>query len=433
MSSAPHNVEAERALVARLLLDPSQIALVASEVSAEDFYVAAYRQAFRLMVDLSSEGKAIDIVTLQAAGADVDPLDLTGAHHGALVDYAAIIRKDAFRRKVLAAGDRVSRAAEQGDGDMMAVVQAAFADLAQESGPGKLASSSAAVDDYLVELTKRMAGVRTGLTYSSVPGLDRFLLPAMPGDLIILAARPGVGKSAMALALAHHWAELGDGVVLFVSLEMKRNQILDRLSARMSGISSKKIITGDLDDEEYEELKRALEASRSLAIEYLDDRFATSATVRSMAARVGMQRGKLAAIVVDYLGILKDAGDNEVQRIGRITGNLKAIAGEAECPVLALSQLNRGVEMREDKHPRLADLRDSGAVEQDADIVIGLTDMGAMMDVEVLKQRQGANGRLRVRFDGNTTTFHEPGPWSDTTPAKSPEAAKVEAGTALTW
>lgn len=431
MSSAPHNVEAERALVARLLLDPSQIAVVASEVSAEDFYVSAYRQAFRLMVDLSTEGKAIDIVTLQAAGADVDPLDLTGAHHGALTDYAAIIRKDAFRRKVLAATDRVARAAEHGEVDLMAAVQAAFADLAQESGPGKLASSSAAVDDYLVELTKRMAGVRTGLTYASVPGLDGILLPAMPGDLIILAARPGVGKSAMALALAHHWAELGDGVVLFVSLEMKRNQILDRLAARLSGIGSKKIITGDLSTDEYLGLTAALEASRSLAIEYLDDRFSTSATVRSMAARVGMQRGKLAAIIVDYLGILKDPGDNEVQRIGRITGNLKAIAGEAECPVLALSQLNRGVEMREDKHPRLSDLRDSGAVEQDADIVIGLTDMSPMMDVEVLKQRQGANGRLRVRFDGNTTTFHEQGPWRS---PLAPEATKtVEAEPTLSW
>jgi replicative DNA helicase len=421
-------VDAERALVARLLLDPSQIPLIASELSHEDFFVDSYAEAFKTMVRLSSAGKAVDIVTLQAAGADVDPLDLTGAHHGALTDYAAIIRQDAFRRKVLAAVDRVARAAEYGDGDLMSTLQSAFVDLSQESGTSKLSTSSEAVDDYLEQMTRRLAGERTGLTFGSIPGLDNVLLPAEPGDLIILAARPGVGKSAMALALANHWAALGDGPVLFVSLEMKRKKILDRLVARVSGVSSQKLILGDVTPEEEASVREGLERIRQLPIVYLDDRYSTTATVRSMAARVAMQKGKLSAIVVDYIALLNDPGDQEVQRIARITGNLKSLAGEADCPVLALSQLNRQVEFRADKHPILSDLRDSGAGERDADTGIAPTDLDPMMDVEVLKQRQGNTSRIRVRFDGNTTSFHAPGPWSE------PEAApSAEEEPALTW
>jgi replicative DNA helicase len=232
----------------------------------------------------------------------------------------------------------------------------------------------------------------------------------------------------MALALAHHWAELGDGPVLFVSLEMKRKKILDRLVARVSGVSSQKLILGDVTPEEEASVREGLERIRQLPIVYLDDRYSTTATVRSMAARVAMQKGKLSAIVVDYIALLNDPGDQEVQRIARITGNLKSLAGEADCPVLALSQLNRQVEFRADKHPILSDLRDSGAVEQDADTVIALTDLDPMMDVEVLKQRQGNTSRIRVRFDGNTTSFHAPGPWSE------PEAApSAEEEPALTW
>lgn len=416
MTAELSHPEAERALIARLLLDPVQIPLVSGDLTGDDFAVAAYGEAFRAMVKLAEGGQPVDIVTLQAAGADVDPLDLTGAHHGPLESYAAIIRGDAFRRKVVTAAKKVERAAERAEGDLMAVIQTAFAGVISGSEQANLSSSSAAVDDYLIELTKRMAGVRVGLTYG-IPGLDRALNPALPGDLLILAARPGVGKSAMALAVAHHWATLGDGPVLFVSLEMTRNQLMDRLTSRVAGVSAQKIIKGSLTDEEKSSVDYSLsDVIRGLPIHYLDNRYSTSATVRSTAARVKMQNGgKLAAIVVDYIGILKDQGDQEVQRIGKITGQLKALAGEAGCPVLALSQLNRQVEMRGDKHPGLSDLRDSGAVEQDADIVIALTRRGSdvKMDIEILKQRQGQVGRFSVRFDGDTSSFYAPGAWGE--------------------
>lgn len=425
------NAEAERALIARLLLDPAQIPFISGKVKADEFGIPEYGKAFSIMVRLSNEDKPVDIVTIRAAGAEIDPLELTGAHRGALEGYAAIIRDNAFRRKVVAAADRVIRAAEFGDDRLMDTVQGAFAELAQGADPGKLVTSSDAVDEYLEEMALRLAGEETGLTYG-VPGLDELLLPLRSGELAIVAARPGVGKSALALALAHHWA--GRGTVLYVSLEMDKNQIIDRLASRVSGIGAGKIIRGDLDDREQEEVRSALEKIRQLPIDYLDDGFATSASVRSTAARVRMQAGgKLAAIIVDYLGLLNDPGDSEVQRIGRITRQLKGLSRDAGCPVLALSQLNRQVEMREDKHPRLSDLRDSGAVEQDADVVLALTrDMDSpWMDIEVLKQRQGGVGRLSVHFSGDTSTFSRPS--AQPVWRVVPKAAPAEESGLLNW
>lgn len=399
---------AEQGLVARLLLDPRQIALIQDKVGPDDFYIPAYRQAYRVMLELQQERKVPDIVSLQARGVDVDVLDLTPMHHAPLDSYAEEIKHSSFRRKVLAASDRVARAAELGDGDLMSVVSEAFTEIVQGTEQGDLATSSEAVDDYLGTLAERIAGEGLGMTYG-VPKMDGHLLPAEPGDLIIMAARPSVGKSAMAENVADHWARLDQGPVLYVSLEMRKTKIIDRTISRYSGIGANKVIRGQLDPEEVEVVQAEAARLRDRPIVWLDNGFATSADVRAAAAKTRLlYEGKLAGIVVDYLQILKDPGESEVQRVTRISRNLKAIAVENDCPVLALSQFSRRME-QERRDPVLSDLRESGAIEQDADVVIAMTRTleSPVMSVHILKQRQGSVGKFGLHFEGDTSTFTE--------------------------
>lgn len=403
-----HSEKAEQGLVARLLLDPRQIALVSGEVAPEDFYVSAYREAFRVMLRLQEERKSVDIVALQAEGIDVDVLDLTPAHHAPLTDYAGQIKTAAFRRKVLAAADRVGRAAAGGTDDLMAVVSDAFTDVVRGSEQGSVTGSGPAMDEYLGSLAGRLAGENLGMKYG-IPKMDDRLLPAEGGDLIIMAARPSVGKSAMAENVADQWARAGKGPVLFVSLEMRKAKIIDRTLSRYTGISANKIIQGHLTDEEYEQVKAEAEKLKLRPMVWLDNGFATTADVRSAAAKTRLLHdGKIGGIVVDYLQILKDAGDQEVQRVTKISRNLKAIAVENDCPLLALSQFSRRVEL-ERREPELSDLRESGAIEQDADVVIAMQRQldHPVMRVYILKQRQGSIGNFAINFDGDTSTFSE--------------------------
>lgn len=403
---------AEQALVAKLLLDPREIAMVSGAVAPEDFYISDYREAYRTMLRLSSENRSVDIVALQSEGVSIDVLDLTPAHHAPLLDYAATIKAMSFRRKVAAAGDRIARAAQDGGENLMSILQDAVTDVVRGSEQGAISSPREAVEDYLGTLAGRMAGENLGLTYG-VAGLDQHLLPAEGGDLIIMAARPSVGKSAMAEAVADHWARLGKGPVLFASLEMKKSKIIDRTLSRITGISANKIIRGDLTEEELESVRAAARGLADRPLIFLDNGFATTADLRSAAAKTKMLHdGRLAGVVVDYMQILKDPGDQEVQRVTRISRNLKAIAVENDCPLIALSQFSRRVE-EERREPELRDLRESGAIEQDADVVVAMQrPLGnEVMRVFVLKQRQGAVSKFGIRFDGDHSTFSELVSW----------------------
>jgi replicative DNA helicase len=414
---------AEQGLVAKLLLDPRKIALVNGLVSPEDFYVSDYRQAYRVMLELAAERKPFDIVALQSAGVDVDVLDLTPAHHAPIEEYAATIKEKAFRRSVMGMADRLGRAAEDGDSDLMVVLQESLAEVIRGTDAGGMTTPTQAVEDYLGTLAGRMAGEGVGLTYG-IPGMDERLLPAEPGELIVMAARPSVGKSAMAENVADHWSRLGKGPVLFVSLEMKKTKIMDRTLSRYTGISANKIIRGDLTAEELELVKAEAEKLRSRPIIWLDNGFATSGDVRAAAAKAKMLNdGKLAAIVVDYMQILKDMPGSDLRhKVTFISSMLKAIAVENECPVLALSQFSRSVAV-ERRDPELTDLRESGAIEQDSDVVIAMTRNleSPVMGVHILKQRQGSVSKFGVHFDGDHSLFKPLSTWSNPLAAEAKE------------
>jgi replicative DNA helicase len=230
--------------------------------------------------------------------------------------------------------------------------------------------------------------------------------------MVIIAARPSVGKTALAESVADFWSTQAEHPILFASLEMGINQILDRTVSRYTGIPAQLIIRGQLNDQEFSKVESVMGKIEERRVWYLDDSFATTAAIRAACAKVRLMTGGLSGVVVDYLSLLKDSGDQEVQRVTRISRNLKAIAREFNVPMLVLSQLNRAVEQREDKHPKLYDLRESGAIEQDADVVLGLSrTLGTpYMDVEVLKNRQGPLDMVKLYFDPDRVTFHEENP-----------------------
>jgi replicative DNA helicase len=419
-----------------LILEPGQIALISGSLSPDDLYVQAYRDLYRSMIRLAGEGRPIDVVTLQDEGNEVDVLDLTAGHHAPLSQYVEIIQRKALDREVLAAVEKVQDSVSQGDPNIIVTLQRAMSDVLHRTKEGIQVPVFRAVEEYLVKLTARQAGEEPGLEWG-IPGMDKIVHPAAAGKFIIVAARPSVGKTALAETIAETWAQQGRGVVLFCSLEMGVEELLDRAMARRSGVQAKKIIRGKMSDEELGRVQEAATWCKGLSLEYLDDPRTTTAGLQSAAARTKLRNeGALAAIVVDYIQLLsdEDRGDNPVWRMTKISRGLKALAREYRVPVLALSQFNRELDKR-GGDPILSDLRESGALEQDADVVIALTGHrgSGMRHAHVLKQRQGETGVFDIRLDGDTMTWHAPGPWSRIYEDEPSYPVNQGLGTDLEW
>ena len=409
VNQLPSNVQAEELLIAKLLLDPNQIPLLSDKLAPEHFYLPDHRLAYSAMLKLSQKGKSIDAFTISTeAGRTLDlPIgNLTPAHSGDVGEYANAIRAAAFQRQVIAVGDKIQRIGFAGNDDALARVQDEVTALVRGAHEGNLLSPHAAVDEYLKTLAKRQSGGMTGLRYGMKP-LDDRIQPASGGDMIILAARPSVGKTAFAETIADNWASQTEYPILFVSLEMRMDQLFDRAVSRSTSLPAQKIIRGQLDTEDYNKAVESAEQRRNVDIWYLPDPYADTSAVRAAAAKTKLIHGGIGGIAVDYLQLLTDKGEQEVQRVTRISRNLKAMAMEFACPILVLSQLNRAVEMRDDKHPKLYDLRESGAIEQDADVVLGLSrQLGTSnMDVEVLKNRNGELAMIPMWFDPTRVKF----------------------------
>lgn len=396
--------QAERAIVGALIVDPSRIAEVAKALEPGHFGSRKYREAYEAMLDLVAKGKRVDAINLRYAGIDTADMALTDGT--AVEDYVDIVKEDAFRRVVDTHVALLGEALDErrGKADILSLLGTLTSEVHQQSQDDSTFDQTRAVSTYraIMEERKR-SGV--GQTYG-IPKLDQYLQPAHAGDMVIVAARPSVGKTVMAEHIADHWAFEADKPVLFVSLEMSLGQLMDRAVSRWGGVPSASITRGLMTNDEEKRVELALEARSSVNLWYVDNAYATTATVRAAAAEVSLHAGGLSGIVVDYLQLLKDKGDNDNQRVGKISSYLKALARENSCPILVLSQLNRRSEYREDTTPKLSDLRDSGALEQDADVVIGLNrdkedpENERWMDVVVLKNRQGPLSRVEVEFDG---------------------------------
>jgi replicative DNA helicase len=429
----PQDLDTERALLGALMLSQSAIYEVADIVGVDSFYAGKHRVIFEAMLGLHGKGEPIDVVTLSAKLKERKQLQEIGgagylselvgaaASPGSARHYAQTVQTKFVLRSLIGAADTIGELGFQEDRDVEVVLDEAqqavfsvtqspmlrtFKDLKDELGPAMERI------EQLQKHEKGLRGIPTGFAQ-----LDNLLAGLQKSDLVILAARPSMGKTALALDIARQTATKHGTPVGIFSLEMSSEQLVDRMLAAQAGVNSWKLRTGKItSDDEFERLQAALGVLSEAPI-YIDDKPSTTVLgMRSVARRLKMEKG-LKLIIVDYLQLITPVSsrgnDNLVQQVTEISRSLKAMARELEVPVLALSQLSRAVETRRGR-PRLSDLRDSGSIEQDADVVMFIhrddkmnenSDRPGVAEILIEKHRNGPTGKVELRFDEEKTTF----------------------------
>ena len=395
--------QAEKALVARVLIDPEQLASVEG-LEPEDFGIPDMAAAFRVIQRLSADGRVPDAVLVEEeSGVEIDVLELSPASFAPIDQYVAAIKDAAVRRRIVGVLDQARVGIKSGSSDPVEALNKALDQIGRDRGVTGVRKASDVVRAYRDEFHRR-ATLGDGLQYG-IEGLDSALLPMRAGRLVVFASRPGIGKTALAESVSDYAARFGP--VLFVSLEMTAEELTDRAMARMSGLSAQDIMRGKVG---VEKLDDHLKARADAPIVYVDEGGTTTSDILAAAQKVKMMNeGNLGLVIVDYLQLVADKGENEVYRVGGISHNLKRLAMKMKCPVLALAQLNRNIEA-ERRKPRLSDLRDSGAIEQDADVVMIMQGEPYRSErtLHILKQRQGKTGEIYLNFDGDTQRWSSP-------------------------
>lgn len=428
----PQNVEAEQAVLGAVLLDSDSLVSVLERISSEDFYRTAHQLIFEAMVELSEEGEPIDLVTLTSKLQDKQQLnDVGGVSYltelanavptAANVDYYAQIveEKSMLRRLIRTATQIVSNgyANSEDVGELLSEAEQRIMEISnQRSTKGFIPIRDVLMDVFeRVEFLHQQKGGITGIP-SGFADLDKMTSGFQRSDLIIVAARPSVGKTAFALNIAQNVGVRAKQTVAIFSLEMSAAQLVQRIICAEANVDAGRMRTGHLEPEDWEKMTMAIGALSEADI-YIDDSPAvTVADIRAKCRRLKRERG-LGMIVIDYLQLIHGRGrssDNRQQEVSEISRTLKQIARELEVPVVALSQLSRGVEQRQDKRPMMSDLRESGSIEQDADIVAFLyrddyydkeSEKKNIIEIIIAKQRNGPVGTVELVFLKNYNKF----------------------------
>lgn len=456
--AAPHNLAAEMAVLGAILFDNNAHQRVSDFLKPADFYASANAQIFGVLDRLISNGRVADGVTLrehferdghlsEIGGARylADLLD-SAAFGPEIYDYAKLIHDLALRRELIQIGSEIVQKAtkselnEPGEVQIEAAEKKLFTLAERGSGAQGFQSFNTALAQSIETATLafkregKIAGVPTGLD-----DLDRMLGGLHKSDLVILAARPSMGKTALATNIAYNAArrcrrspgpsgalKTDDGAVVgFFSLEMSSDQLAARVLADVSGVPSDKMRRGDLTPRDYEQIREAASTMEGLPL-FIDDMGAISISQIAARARRLQRTSGLDLLIIDYLQLITPAAgsraDGRVQEVTQITKSLKALAKELQIPVIALSQLSRQVEMREDKRPQLSDLRESGSIEQDADVVMLLhreayyhvgdkqweqenEDKLNVTELIIAKQRNGPTDVVKLTWDPRLTRF----------------------------
>lgn len=428
----PHSIDAEKSVLGAILIDNEILNNLAEILKAEDLYKRSHQIILEAMFKLWDKRDAIDIVTLSSEIQRMEKLSEIGGveYLGELFDtvpstanslfYARIIREMALRRRVIAEASAIARDAFSVTGDIESFIDSVEQRIFAVS-ESKTKSSFKPIREIVKESIKQVEylynnkGIMTGVE-SGFYDLDQMTFGFQPSDLIIIAGRPSMGKTALVLCIAKHAAiNLGKAVAFF-SLEMSHEQISMRLLCSESKVSSSKVRSGRLEDSDFPRIVDA--ASRiSGANLFIDDTPAISVTEMRAKARRLHRETPLSMIIVDYLQLMRGSSrkaERREQEISEISRSLKGLAKELNIPVLALSQLNRGVETRTDKRPIMADLRESGAIEQDADIIGFIyrdevynpdTTEKGIAEIIIGKHRNGPTGTVKTIFQGETNLF----------------------------
>lgn len=425
----PQNLEAERGVIGGILLDNAVLHEIAAILKPDDFYRDTHQILFRRILGLYAESKAVDAITL------VEELERQGEFarvggHDAMAEildnvfiacnagfYAKIVKDKARLRTIITAATQMMRDAysnERSADDVLEGAERIIFELSSQTAGTNVESYAEILPRVLEAIEKRQGGEVVGIE-SGFPDLDYLTGGFRDGQLIILAARPSHGKSALSANVVEHAASFQKKSALFVSLEMSRESLVERSLSARSRVDSHRIRTGfTLSARDLGQIGEADRELRGVPV-FIDDTPAQSMLqIISTARRIKMRHG-LGMVVVDYLQLINGAGegDSRQEQVGAISRRLKAMARELQVPVLALSQLNRECEKREDKRPVLSDLKDSGSIEQDADIVILLhrpdrydpNDQPGIAILDVAKNREGATGACKLVFRKELTRF----------------------------
>lgn len=423
----PHDMEAEKSVLGALLIDKDAIVKVVEFLRPKHFYKPAHEHIFNAIMTLYERREPADLVTVPNQLKKMKELENVGGvtYLTELVNvvptaanieaYAHLIRNDAIKRSLIAASSEIGEMAfeEAEVEDLLDKSEQLLYSVSQDITYQEFVPIKDTLEitfERLDELSKKkgaLRGVPTGLK-----GLDRMLSGLQKENLVVLAARPSVGKTSLAINIAQHAAvENGDGVAIF-SLEMGREMLVDRMIAAQAGIDGWRIATGNLNEEDFEKYGVAAGELAEASI-FIDDTPGISVLEMRTKARRIMLENKIDLIIVDYMQLVKaPKAESRVQEVSQISQGLKNLARELKVPVLAVSQLSRAVEQRGgEKRPQLSDLRDSGSIEQDADIVMFLyrPDEEDRSNAKLLitKHRNGPTGELDLFFKTEYTRFYE--------------------------
>ena len=432
----PQNIEAEEAVIGSMLIEQNAVISALEILKPEDFYKENHRIIFRQIAEMADKLEAVDLVTLAENLKNAGYLEKIGgaAELARLANfvptaanveyYARIVAEKSVLRRLIAASTEIAASAYDSQYEVDEILDKAEETIFQIS-QGRTTQGYVHLKDVLVETMEKLEylashqGNVVGLS-SGFSDLDSITSGFQPSDLIILAARPSVGKTSLGLNIARNIAIREDCSVAVFSLEMSREQVAQRLLCSESAINSQKLRNGFLSDDEWRRLSIGLGRLGEAKI-FIDDTPGISVMeLRGKARRIKAEHG-LGLVVVDYLQLMRTRKqENRQQEISEISRSLKSLARELDVPIIAMSQLSRAVEQRQDRRPVLSDLRESGAIEQDADVVMFLytepeLEQNNLIELIVAKQRNGPTGSLKLFFSreicrfGDVDVIHVPG------------------------
>jgi replicative DNA helicase len=434
IKTPPHSVEAEQSVLGGLMLDNRAWDQIVDRVREDDFYRYEHRLIFSAMGRLIEQNKPLDVLTLtetlrlkqelDKTGGDVYLFELANNTPSAanIVAYADIVRERSVLRKLIQTAQDIANNAFNPEGrSINELIDSAERQVFAISEQGSQVGGPTSIREILTKTMDRLDTLASST--SSITGvasgyndLDRLTSGLQPSDLIIIAGRPSMGKTTFAMNIAEHVALKGKAPVLVFSMEMPGEAIAMRLLSSLSRIDQLKLRTGKVPDVEWPRISSTVSMLSECPL-YVDDTPALSpAELRARARRVAKEHGQLGLIVVDYLQLMQMPGfsENRTAEISQISRSLKALAKELKVPVIALSQLNRGLEQRADKRPIMSDLRESGAIEQDADLIVFIyrdevynenSAEKGIAEIIIAKHRNGPIDKFRLTFLGQYTRF----------------------------
>ncbi len=439
LKTQPHSIEAEQSVLGGLMLDNDAWFNVAEVISEQDFYRSQHRLIFESMTDLANDNNPMDAVTVSERLQSRGVLDKAGglAYLGELAEgtpgasnvvaYARIVSEHSTLRQLIGAANRIAESAFAPEGrpsqELLDMAEQEVFRIAEgrlhDGGPEKVpVLLTRAVERIEKLFTSRnpITGLPTGFD-----DLDKKTAGLQSSDLIVVAGRPSMGKTAFAMNMVEHAVMDGGAAVLVFSMEMPAEQLILRMLSSLGRIDQTRLRTGDMHEDDWPRFTSAVSQLKDKLL-YIDDTPALSPNdIRTRARRVSRESGGLGLIVVDYIQLMRGStkAENRTNEISEISRSLKAIAKELRCPLIAISQLNRALENRPNKRPLMADLRESGAIEQDADLILFIyrdevynqdSEDKGIAEIIIGKQRNGPIGSLRLSFIGNLTKFENLAP-----------------------